>query len=113
MATMQDALDLARIDLNDADALEANRRWPDAELLKHANGFVQLARFVRPDLFLGGYASPPTELAAGQGFPLDAMYLRGCADYIAARAHGKDTEEAIETKAAVLLKLALAQLSGV
>lgn len=90
MTTLQEVIDLARIDLNDP----AKIRWPDAALLKFANDALQLARTFRADLFVGSLSSAQNDLTVGGTFPLPLAYRRPVADYIIGRAALKDDENA-------------------
>jgi len=90
MATLQEVIDLARIDLNDPVKI----RWPDATLLKYANDALQLARTFRADLFVGNLTSALSDLALSGTFPLPLAYRRPVADYIIGRASLKDDENA-------------------
>jgi len=54
--TAQSAIDLARLDLNDA----AKVRYPDADLLRALNAFLDSVSLVRPDLFTIQHAALPT-----------------------------------------------------
>lgn len=99
MATMQDVVDLARIDLNDADKV----RWADTDLLRHANAALALARGLRPDLHLGGFATPAADRALGDVFPLPLLYQRAAADYIIGRASAVDNDLGDDARAPAYL----------
>lgn len=105
--TMQDIVDRARIPLNDADAIDANRRYPDAELLKHAKGGLQLLQFKRPDLFFGKpIATFSAEgLALASTFPLPEQFAPALQDWVTARAQTKDDEAVNEGSAAAFYGL--------
>lgn len=105
--TMQDIVDRARIPLNDDDTVDANRRWPDAELLKHARAALQTLRLKRPDLFFGAIASFSAEaLLLGSPFPLPEEYAPPVFDWVTARAETKDDESVDSGAAASFFSLA-------
>ena len=91
--TMQNIVDRARIPLNDADPIDANRRDTDATLLAHAKGAIETLRNKRPDLFFGSFSALPGEaLVLGDPFPLPDEYAPPVQDYVTARAQLKDDE---------------------
>lgn len=98
MATIQEVIDIARVNLND----DAKTRWPDVKLLVFANDGIQRVIELRPDVFLGQFSSLPSgNLALGATCPLPDRYHRALADYILARANMNGSEEgAIEKSAA-------------
>lgn len=104
---MQDIVDRARIPLNDADAIDANRRNPDAELLKHAKGGLQIWRSKRPDLFFGAIASFTAEaLQLGDPFPLPEQFAPALQDWVTARTQTKDDESVVAGSAVSFFTLA-------
>lgn len=105
--TMQSLLDLARIDLNDAD----KTRWSDSDLLKHANDALLQARGLRPDLFLGTYSTSPTDKMPDDNFPLPLAYRRAVADYIIARASAVDNDLGDDARAAAYMATFLKAMS--
>lgn len=92
---MQDVVDLARADLNDADKI----RRSDPVLLKHANVAIRTAYQLRPDLRLGSYATPVADKALSDAFPLPDDYLRAVADFVVARANAGETDDAHASRA--------------
>jgi hypothetical protein len=97
MTTMQQVLDLARLDLNDAD----EDRYPDKDLIKFANNYVQEAIKTRSDLFIGSFSAlPSANLILTDTFPMPDRYVRSCADYVIGRAMMLNTEESSMTQAA-------------
>jgi hypothetical protein len=104
MATMQAVVDKAREPLNDDDATDANRRWPDATLLNHAIHGLLNAYRNRYDLFIGASA-PSLALTLGSTFPLPDEYIQPLADFVTARAHGRDDETSNPGRAAAYLQL--------
>jgi hypothetical protein len=103
--TMQNIVDGARLPLNDSDPSDANRRWPDPELLKYARDGVLLLRDKRPDLFFEGLEAEFSALALGSTFPLPEDYAPSVQDYATARAHFKDEEAAVEGAASSFFSL--------
>lgn len=102
MATMQEVVDLARLDLNDDDKV----RHTDAVLIKYASNYVQEATKSRPDLFFRQALSMPTSnLALANTFPMPDRYIRSAADYIIGRAKMRGTEESNVTEGAAYLQL--------
>ena len=111
--TIQSAMDLARIDLNDTDPSEANRRYPDSELLKHANSVLLAMLNVAPHLWFGKYDSLPNgELPASTPWPVNAIYVKPCAEAIVAYAETKDDEHVLSQRVAALLQRAVSQFTG-
>jgi hypothetical protein len=103
MATLKEVIDLARLDLNDDD----KTRYPDNNLVKFVNNYIQEAVKSRPDLFLGGFlALPAPTLTLTSTFPMPNGYIRSCADYVIGRAMMLNTEESSMTKAANYIQLA-------
>lgn len=99
MSTMQDVIDQARIPLNDL----AGTRYSNTDLLRYANAGVRRAFQVRPDLRLGNYSTPYTDLAVGGAFPLPDEYLQAIADYVVFRAETKDDEHVISERVTVFM----------
>ena len=91
----------------------SSTRFTDSELLTFANEALATARHVRPDLYLGSYATAQTELSSGATFPLPLQYEQFVVDYIAGRAEMRESESTNETRAAILasrFKQGLSQL---
>jgi len=99
MATMQNVVDLARVDMNDPGKV----RWSDAKLLAYGNDALQLAKVLRSDLFIGSLGTPLADLALGNTFPLPLAYRRLVADFIIGRAALKDDENAQGARAPAYL----------
>lgn len=105
--TMQDIVDRSRIPLNDDDPVDANRRWPNAELLKHAKAAIQTLFQKRPDLFFGTIAAFSAEaLVLASPFPLGEGYAPAVIDWTTARAQTKDDESVNAGSAATFFSLA-------
>lgn len=104
--TIQSAIDLARIDLNDTDS--AAYRNSDAELLKHANSALLSIYNRAPHLWHGNYeAIPNGEAVAGNPFPIEAQYLKPISDIIVAFAETKDDEHTDNGRVAGLIARAI------
>lgn len=101
MATMQQLIDRARFPLNDDDKV----RYPDTELLVHANLALGVIKRRRPDLFYGSYGTPLVDLALGATYPLSPEYEQPMVDYLTGRAMTKNTEAADENVAVAFLGL--------
>jgi hypothetical protein len=99
--TMQSVVDLARLDLNDAD----KTRSPDSELLSFANDGIGKAYVLRPDLRGDNYADAYVDLALTDPFPLSLEYRSAIANYIVFRAETADDAFANEQRAIVGMKL--------
>lgn len=106
MASMQSVLDLARLDLNDADGV----RNPDTTLIQYANDGLAKAKAIRPDLNWGNYATSYSDLAASDPFPLALEYRTAIAHYIVLRAEESDDEFALEQRAIQSMKMYLSDL---
>lgn len=104
--TVQSVLDLARLDLNDAD----KTRNPDADMLKYANDGIAKVLVMRPDLNWGNYATAYTDLAVTSAFPLSLEYRPAIANYIVMRCEASDDAFANEQRAIQGLKLYLNDL---
>lgn len=104
--TMQSVIDLARLDLNDADKI----RNTDANMLRFANDGVAKSLVMRPDMNWGNFNSSYVDLAAGAPFPLRLEYRPAIANYIVMRCETADDPFAVEQRAIQGLKLFLADL---
>lgn len=94
--TVQAVLNRAAEVLNDV----AFVRYTQAELLQHVVDAVTLARSVRPDLFVGQYATPlPDTLAVGDTLPLPDQFFAPLALYVAGMAELRDDEFAVDGRA--------------
>lgn len=91
--TIQDVIDLARKDLNDADAA----RYEDTDdLLRYANDGLDELFLLRPDVFIGSFVAAAltdgNARALGDTLLVDGRLRRALADYIVARAEMRDDE---------------------
>ena len=105
MATVQDVMDLARLDINDLATGTTVPRIPQSDLLKYANDGIAKAVRLRPDLRFGSYgtgtgtASDFTDLTTASTFPLDLLYRPAIAAYIVERTQSGDDAYASQAKA--------------
>lgn len=99
MATFQQIIDSARVDLLDAE----KTRYTDAELLEYANDGVNEAFRIRPDFRLGSYTSAFTTYVLANDVPMPEMYQMLLKHYVVFRAEIRDTEYVDEGRAAVFL----------
>lgn len=99
MATFQNIVDRARIDLQDA----AKTRYTDAEMLQYAIDGVLEARRLRPDLFFGGYGTTTTSYVLADTFPLPPQYEMLFLHYIVFRSETRDDEYAVDGRAVAML----------
>lgn len=104
--TVQSVMDLARLDLNDAD----KTRHLDAQVLQFANDGMAKALALRPDLNWGNYGSAFADLTTASAFPLPLEYRPAIANYIVMRCETSDDPFAIEQRAIQALTLYLKDL---
>jgi hypothetical protein len=89
MPTIQECIDIARIDLNDDD----KERYRDAEhMLRHAREGVAVMLNMRPDLFFGNYDLDPYALALSDPIPFEVQYAPALQEYLVMRAQRKDDD---------------------
>lgn len=97
---IRDVVGMARKPLNDKDADDSNRTWPDDAIRGYVCAGILHAYRNRPDLFQGGYASPPTmSLTLDSDFPMGDTYAELIADYASARCLAEEDENAANGKA--------------
>lgn len=106
MATVQSVLDLARLDLDDAD----KTRNSDANLLQFANDGMAKAVVMRPDLKYGSYTTAWADLTTASSFPLPLEYRPAIVNYVVMRAEVADDAFANEQRATQGLKMFLGDL---
>jgi len=95
MSTMQDVLDLARLDVNDS----AKNRNFDSDWIKFANDGIGLAYALRPDLAFGTYGTAYVDLTTASTFPLPIEYRPAIAAYIVFRSETADDAFVIKARA--------------
>lgn len=99
--TVQDALDRARLPLNDADKV----RYSDAFLLGYFNDAILMTRKIRSDLFLSQWDGLPSNLLVTDQFPVAEEYFPTIVDYVSGRAELIDDENVDNTRSQALLQL--------
>lgn len=99
MATFNQIIDSARVDLQDADKV----RYTDAQLLEYANDGVLEAFRIRPDFRLGSYTSAYQTYIGTNEVPIPATYQMLLKSYIVARAEFRDDEYAQDGRALAFL----------
>lgn len=92
---IQDVLDLARLDVNDAGKI----RETDSNWLKFANDGIARCLALRPDLNYGNYSTAYVDLGTSSVFPLPIEYRPAIAAYIVARAETADDPFVLEQRA--------------
>lgn len=96
---IQVAINEARAILQDTDSA-SGYRYSDADLLGYVRDAVNVARALRPDIFIGQYATPvPETYALSDPFPLPLFYYTPTCQYIAGRAELRDDEFAVDGRA--------------
>jgi hypothetical protein len=99
MATFQQIIDSARVDLQDADKV----RYTDAQLLEYANDGVQEAFRMRPDFRLGSFTASSQIYISANEVPIPTTYQMLLKSYIVARAEFRDDEYAQDGRAVAFL----------
>lgn len=79
---------------------DAGTRYTDSQLLLHARDAVVLVRTLRPDLFVGSYATPlPTSFTVDDTVNLPDQFFVATAEYVAGMAEMRDDEFAVDGRA--------------
>ena len=114
MTTVADAIAQAREILLDTDAA-SGYRYSDSDLLTYLWDAVQLARSLRPDLYIGQYTVPlPESYSMTDPFPLPGKFFAATSTYIAGRAELRDSEFSLDGRAmAFISAMATALVKGV
>ena len=99
MATFQQIIDSARVDLQDADKV----RYTDAELLEYANDGVKEAFRFRPDFRLGSYTTAYATFQASDQVPIPELYQMLIKHYVVFRSEARDDEYNNDGRAAIFL----------
>lgn len=99
MATFQQIIDSARVDLLDTDKV----RYTDAELLEYANDGVNEAFRIRPDFRLGSYLSAFTTYVVGDNVPIPTVYQMLVKHYVVFRGEVRDSEYVDSGRAAMFM----------
>lgn len=99
MATFQNVIDAARVDLQDS----GKTRYSDAELLGFANDGLQEMYRYRPDFLFGKYTAATTVYLATNDVPVTAKYAMLLPFYVSFRAEIRDDEYAVNGRSAGFL----------
>jgi hypothetical protein len=99
MATFQQIIDSARVDLQDADKV----RYTDAELLEYANDGVREAFRIRPDFRLGTFTAAFLTYTANNNVPMPDLYQMLLKHYVVFRAEARDDEYNNDGRAALFM----------
>lgn len=89
---------------------EAPYRYPDADMIGALNIAILEARRLRPDLFLGSFASLPSYSASTDVVGIDPMYRPTFLYYLIGMVELRDSEDTKDNRASVLLNKFLGQL---
>lgn len=99
--TVQDGIDRVLQILQDEEA----SRYPQDQVLSHFVDVVAEARSIRPDLFVGAYATPlPVALAPADPFPLPGQFFNAACMFVVGALELRDDEFAVDGRAALLLQ---------
>lgn len=88
--TGQQICDKVRLQTNDA----LKRELPDTELLEYVNQCARSLFLKRPDLRIGAFATPITDIALGGSFPFDDLFIPAVVDYCVSMTQRPDDEDA-------------------
>lgn len=110
MITIQNVIDLSRIDLNDMSTSTANYRYPDSQLISFANDGIAKAVVIRPDFNFGNYTGTFTDLVSTSSFPLPIEYRVAIVSYVTARAQSGDDAFVLNQRADLEMALYLKEL---
>lgn len=88
--------------LNDPDQV----RYPDAEIIGFVVDALSFIRNVRPDLFIGLFATPIGTLTRASALPLEEQFFRPVVDYVIARCETKDDEHVLSARVDLMAKMA-------
>lgn len=97
--TVQNVFDRVREILQD----ESGARYSDAQLKMHLLDALETVRTVRPDLFVGQYATPlPDTLDATMPLPVPDNLFAAIGMYVSGAAELRDDEFAVDGRAMTL-----------
>ena len=88
----------AQVAIGDA----SSKRATTATLEGYVRDAVYLVKKVRPDLFLGKFATDYTTLASADAFPLDAIAFMPMAMFVGAMVESQDEESADRARGQML-----------
>lgn len=107
--TVADVLSRARETLQDT----AGVRYPEPQLIGYVSDAVIEARSIRPDLFVGSYDVPLTDVTdTAAPFPLPDQFFPAVCFYVTGRAELRDDEFAVDNRAMTLLSAYRNKLLG-
>jgi hypothetical protein len=84
--------------MNDVDRV----RYPEPEQIGFVVDALQMMRNVRPDLFIGAFATPIGTLTSASTLPIDDQFFRPVVDYVIARCESKDAEHVESGRVALM-----------
>jgi hypothetical protein len=99
MATFQNIIDDARVDLQDS----SGTRYTTAQLLGYANDGVREMFRMRPDFRLGSYGVAVPTYIASDNLPIPDNYRMLITNYLVFRSEVRDDEYAVNGRAASFL----------
>jgi hypothetical protein len=99
MATFQNIINDARVDLQDTDGT----RYTDAQMIGYANDGVREMFRIRPDFRLGSYMTAVPTYAATDALPIPDQYRMLLEHYLVFRAEVRDDEYAVNGRASGFL----------
>ncbi|APW38443.1 hypothetical protein RD110_15580 [Rhodoferax koreense] len=99
--TVQQAIDSARLTINDKDA----SRFANADMVGFLVDGLNYARQIRPDLFLGNFGTDIDTLVLTAPLPITSQYFRPMVDYLIGRCEMTDDEYASSGRAELMAKL--------
>jgi len=112
MSTIQDIVNLARLDLNDTSTSTSLYRYPDSDLVQFVNDGLALAYVLRPDLKFGNYTQVYADLALTDSFPLPSEYRPAIASYVVARNQSGDDSFVLNQRAEMEMAMYLKELGA-
>lgn len=99
MATFQNIIDDARVDLQDS----AGTRYTTAQLIGYANDGVREMFRVRPDFRLGSYGTPVPTYVESDTLPIPDNYRMLLTNYLIFRSEVRDDEYSVNGRAVQFL----------
>lgn len=99
--TVGEVLTSAAVTLNDV----GNVRHPQPEQLGFVVDALNMAKNIRPDLFLGQFSTSIGTLTTASTLPLDDQFFRPIVDYVVFRCETKDAEHVDSGRAEFMAKL--------
>lgn len=103
MKTCAEAVQQAREILLDT-SVDNGYRYSDSDLLQYLWEADQLARTLRPDMYVGRYLDvPPDSYALTDPFPLPDRFFAATYAYMSGRAELRDTEYSVTGRAAAFI----------